>query len=290
MTVGIYSITNKINLHQYVGQSRNIEKRWQSHIEASKNKSNRGYDYPLYRGFRKYGINNFDFSVLEKCEINELNEKEKFWISKLSPVYNQTAGGDYTVVPKKLTAREVEEIQAILVSDQNFEISNKQLGERYGVSGKDTIRDINVGRTWYRKDLMYPLRVSKYDGFHKTSLFDTPNKPPDSLFVDNYEEGIKEADREKFIISLYEEYLHDALVWIKKQQSIIYAINKNNGDIKEFSSVPEATNFLVKNHITSNKSLSGIRSHIWDTIHKKRKTAYGFYWYKNTFDKTIEHT
>lgn len=48
MTVGIYKITNNINNKCYIGQSRNIEKRWRDHKYSN-------LDYPLYRAFRKYG-------------------------------------------------------------------------------------------------------------------------------------------------------------------------------------------------------------------------------------------
>lgn len=165
--VGIYKITNNINNHCYIGQSRNIEKRWYNHKNDSTNQNSEKYNYPLYCGFRKYGIRNFTFEVLEECSIEELNEKEKYWIEYYKPKYNQTTGGDYRIVPQKLTYEQVQEIQKILIEDQNFKISNRELGDLYGVSGKDTIRDINVGRTWYNENLHYPLRISKFTGFRK---------------------------------------------------------------------------------------------------------------------------
>jgi hypothetical protein len=36
------------------------------------------------------------------------------------------------------------------------------LAQEYGVH-KDTIRDINVGRTWYNENYTYPLHFSKFD-------------------------------------------------------------------------------------------------------------------------------
>lgn len=90
--IGIYIITNKINGHQYVGQSINIAERWKSHIRASKNKTYREYKYPLYVAFRKYGITNFTFEILEECSADKLNERELFWINKFDTVrygYNQ---------------------------------------------------------------------------------------------------------------------------------------------------------------------------------------------------------
>ena len=160
--IGIYKITNNINNNCYIGQSRDILKRWQNHQIAAFNKNDKGYEYPLYRAFRKYGLQNFSFDILEQCTINELNDKEIYWINFFKPVYNQTEGGNYNIVPQKLNINIVQEIQQILLNDPNGEVSHKELAKKYGVN-KDTIRDINVGRTWKNDNLEYPLHLSKYD-------------------------------------------------------------------------------------------------------------------------------
>lgn len=160
--IGIYKITNNINQHCYIGQSRNIQKRWNNHKIAVYNKNDRGYDYPLYRAIRKYGLQNFSFEIIEECSIEELNNKEYYYIQLLSPFYNQTEGGDYQVVAKKLSYEQVKEIQTILIQDINGTVSHKKLAEKYNVH-KDTIRDINVGRTWFNKDFSYPLHISRHD-------------------------------------------------------------------------------------------------------------------------------
>ena len=161
-TIGIYKITNLNNNHCYIGQSRNIQKRWKDHIAISKRENDQHYNYPLYKAFRKYGIENFKFQILEQCDINLLNEKQQYWIDYYNAEYNQTVK-EYHVVPQKLTLQQVKEIQQILINDTNGEVSHKELGQKYGISGKDTIRDINVGRTWYNSNLKYPLHYSKYD-------------------------------------------------------------------------------------------------------------------------------
>ena len=89
--IGIYLITNKVNGKKYVGQSIDIEGRWKSHITASKKS-----ELHIYRAMRKYGIDNFDFSILEECSVDKLNEREIYWISELDTYnngYNMTIGG-----------------------------------------------------------------------------------------------------------------------------------------------------------------------------------------------------
>ena len=75
--VGIYLIENKITGECYIGQSKNIEARFNNHRNSAKNKK-----YALYTDMRYYGINAFEFSVLEKCSLNDLDNREMFWIKK----------------------------------------------------------------------------------------------------------------------------------------------------------------------------------------------------------------
>ncbi|WP_286077744.1 GIY-YIG nuclease family protein [Thomasclavelia cocleata] len=94
----IYKITNKINSKCYIGQtSKFYKKRWNEHKNAAFNKFKISYNYPLYKAFRKYGIDNFKFEVIEKCEIQKLNEREIYWISYYNSYkegYNQDLGGE----------------------------------------------------------------------------------------------------------------------------------------------------------------------------------------------------
>ena len=153
---GIYKITNLINGKSYVGQSRNIGKRWTNHRATSWDKTSKCYGYPLYRAFRKYGLTNFQFTILEECSIHELNEKEIYWIDTLKPEYNQTAGGEgckkKSIV--KLTYEDVQTIKEMLKSTNTM---IKDIATQFNVH-RDTIRDINVGRTWKEDSEIYPIR------------------------------------------------------------------------------------------------------------------------------------
>lgn len=98
--VGIYKITNKINGNVYIGKSTNIHKRWVGHKYSYKKEKCK--KYVLYKAFLKYGLNNFDFSILELCELKKLNELEKKYIKQYNSFigfescngYNMTTGGD----------------------------------------------------------------------------------------------------------------------------------------------------------------------------------------------------
>ena len=96
--IGIYVITNKINGKQYVGQSTNLQKRWYDHRTKSTHPWKPDeYRNLLYCEIRKYGLDNFEFEVLEECEKEQLNEKEIYWIEKLDTYnngYNNTPGAN----------------------------------------------------------------------------------------------------------------------------------------------------------------------------------------------------
>ena len=93
---GIYKITNKINGHAYIGYAKDIEERWKEHIRASKNDTRQASKL-LYLAFNKYGIDNFNFEVIEQCSLEQLQEREIYWIEYFDTFnngYNMTKGGD----------------------------------------------------------------------------------------------------------------------------------------------------------------------------------------------------
>lgn len=76
---GIYKITNRKTGLCYIGQAVDIAKRWKDHAKCGL-----GIDTPtqnkLYKAMLKDGLTNFTFELLEECERDLLNEKEKVYI------------------------------------------------------------------------------------------------------------------------------------------------------------------------------------------------------------------
>lgn len=95
---GIYVITNNINNKQYVGLSKDCWKRWADHFSKSYySKKEDDLKKALYMAMRKYGRENFSFSILEECPEEQLSEREIYWINKLDTYhngYNETPGGE----------------------------------------------------------------------------------------------------------------------------------------------------------------------------------------------------
>lgn len=75
---GIYKITNQINQMCYVGQAVDIKKRWLQHIKRAIG-AEPLINNKLYPAMQKYGIENFSFEVIDRCDKDKLNEREKYW-------------------------------------------------------------------------------------------------------------------------------------------------------------------------------------------------------------------
>lgn len=71
--IGIYKIispSNKI----YIGQSVDIRRRYQEYLKF------RCKGQPkLFNSFKKYGVENHKFEIIEECNVEQLNERELYW-------------------------------------------------------------------------------------------------------------------------------------------------------------------------------------------------------------------
>ena len=87
---GIYKVTNKINGKVYIGQSVDIGRRWRQHMAAED-------DIYFHKAIQKYGVENFEWEVIEQCKKKDLDEREIYWIEyydSYNKGYNCTKGGD----------------------------------------------------------------------------------------------------------------------------------------------------------------------------------------------------
>lgn len=159
--IGIYKIQNKINKKVYIGQSVDIKKRWTTHKFNAFDESSPYYGYPLYRSIRKYGLDNFEFTVVEECQPSELNNEEKYWIKQYKSFigwkdswgYNQNPGGDSYSKAIKLNYDKVLEIKELLKSGKYLQ---PDIANKYNISA-DMVRRINNGRCWAEDDENYPI-------------------------------------------------------------------------------------------------------------------------------------
>lgn len=71
--IGIYKITNPKN-EVYIGGSKNVERRIKDY-----KKSNFKGQRKVFESILKYGYLNHKFECIEKCDIEHLRNRERFW-------------------------------------------------------------------------------------------------------------------------------------------------------------------------------------------------------------------
>lgn len=142
--IGIYCITNIKNGLRYVGQSRQIEKRFLDHLR---------YDIKLNTKLGKdileFGKSNFSLTILQECSISELDELEKYWIKKLNTYpneYNMTPGGRDRVVDYN-TIRAISKEQ--ISKDWEEGLCIKEIQNKYKAGSSKAIKNqlIELGYT-----------------------------------------------------------------------------------------------------------------------------------------------
>ena len=154
----VYQIINSLNNKSYIGITNNIKTRFECH-RTRYNKTNKSefIEKPLYKAFRKYGIENFKFVVLfENLSVEEAKSKEIELISELKTLthengYNVTKGGDWrnncgennnTTILKE---QDVIDIRRRIADGENIKTVYESYSDRITFSG---FQGIYLGRNW----------------------------------------------------------------------------------------------------------------------------------------------
>ena len=148
--IGIYKYTNKENGKVYIGRSINIARRRWEHLHNPS-----PYSY-FDQTIIKIGEDKFDFEIIEECALEELKEREKYWIKYYNCCvldnrrggYNLTRGGEeYKSEDNPWAKLNMIQVNEIIDKLINTKISIQQLAKEYNVH-YNTISDINRCKTW----------------------------------------------------------------------------------------------------------------------------------------------
>ncbi|MCF8009521.1 MAG: GIY-YIG nuclease family protein [Halanaerobiales bacterium] len=167
----IYVVTNLVNGLQYVGQTKNPKRRWYGLCCDNDRQK-------ITKAIQKYGKENFKMEILETCDIEEVDQREKYWIDKFntfhSEGYNEHVGGrvlgkgeDHPRTGQKTPEEVKEKMRKSLKGHKTW---NKRKGKNHPFYGKKHTKE----------------ELEKMRGVHK-------NSP-----ITNFKQAIK-------IIKLYHE-------------------------------------------------------------------------------------
>lgn len=149
---GIYIIKNNINKKVYIGQSVNIFARWLAHKASAENEHAQDHYTQIHQAMAILGVENFYLEIIEKCPIEELNDKEVFYIEQYNSYhcgYNMTPGGEGNKYESNgraiLTLEQVQEIRLMYGAKIRF----KEAFARFeGKISKRGFRKVWLYETW----------------------------------------------------------------------------------------------------------------------------------------------
>lgn len=229
----IYKITNKINGKCYIGKTiQNFEQYKKYHIATSKNKKHKTYNKVLYKAFRKYGINNFEWEIITQCNaLDELNKNEIYYIEYFDSInngYNLTSGGDGGAINlgKSIATKNktYEEIYGEEKAKELKEIRRKKLlGNKFGEKTKGKKLGSFEKRFGKEKAEIIKKKISKANKFSKPSK--NKNKTYEEIYGEEKAKELKEARRKalrrivKKGVSLKDRYGEEKSKLIKEKIS-----------------------------------------------------------------------
>lgn len=192
MTCGIYKAQNKINGQIYIGQSVRIEERWKEHKNSVINGTSK-----FYKAIQEFGWDNFEWSIIEECPKENLEEREKYWIDYYDSInngYNTIYGSPFEKKKySKLSNEKYDELIQDLIKNI---LSIKELSNKYNLN-LPYIYTINKGEDSRRKkELIYPLRELIYPNKPKRDYKQLSNEEIDNLILDLQEDKLSYKELE----------------------------------------------------------------------------------------------
>lgn len=197
----IYCYTNKINSKKYVGQTNNVMRRHNEHMSTAFNSKSVNYNNVFHRALRKYGIDNFNFEILEILNDKssaEVDEREAFWIKEKHSLvsehgYNVLEGGRSNGSTTFLSKEAIKDIKAMIKSKTAYD----EICKKYGIS-KTFISDINSGRFFFEENEIYPLCAYRIDKDTYDLLIEDLEKPELTFKELSKKYGLGESTVKKF--------------------------------------------------------------------------------------------
>lgn len=181
---GIYCIENKKNHKKYIGQSANMNNRFAVHRnDMKKGKENQYFQ----RAYNKYGLEGFNFYILEECENNAtlLDKLEKDYIESYDTTnpkfgYNIEKGGNKPpnvkgIKRSKETKELMSKIQQIIAKDPE-----RRRKISIGNSGKNHWNYGNITPIETREKISNAL---KKEGAHPLHGVPMPQETKDKISI-----------------------------------------------------------------------------------------------------------
>lgn len=269
---GIYKITSPSD-KIYIGQSKDITKRYKTYRKYNEPKQRR-----LYYSVLKYGWENHKFEIIEECSIELLNKRERYW-QDYYDVLNKEKGLNCNLTNTKQLPRIVSLETKKQVAKTSLEdcliiwdlyISGKTTSEIqkiFSTVDSKVLWKIKSGTHWVNEYLSNQGIL--YDDYkHLIKTYNLSKKDEEDILNLYYKDGLTVKE----IIKIYNsstKVIGNILKITKRRRKskVILQYDLNNNFIKEWISSKE-----IENHLGFNKS------NINHAATSKYKNYKGFIW------------
>lgn len=151
--IGIYQIFNSDNGKSYIGKSIDISRRWREHLQLAENAL---YKDDIFHYELGQNPEFFDFTILEICTEDILDEREAYWIQHFDSIndgYNRIqASVSHIFIPKTpKTQMDISSMLSVLCGQPLFREDKQKLAEYMGYRDK---RGNLLGWTTVKKHLI----------------------------------------------------------------------------------------------------------------------------------------
>lgn len=247
----IYKISNDINDSVYIGQTiGSIQTRFKQHCYDSKRDTNNKF----HNAMRNIGIEHFKIELIEECSNEQLDNREKYWISYYDSCnngYNSTKGGQNSTL-------KINPDYCIQYYLENKDIKTlTQITKELGVS-TNNLREL--------------LQEA---GIREKQFYLTHNQWSQEE-IDNIKKDIENGCSLAYLSKTYhhdirtiKKFLEENnLVILKKpnnQKTPIWQLDLEGNFVAEWASIYEAKQAFNNRHIG-------------ECVNGKRKTACGYKW------------
>jgi group I intron endonuclease len=159
---GVYCILNLNNNKFYIGSSKDILTRFNTHVfYLNKNKH---INKKLQNAWNKYKLDNFDFFIIEECE--NFIEREQYYLDKYKPHINgynisdKSNGGDiYTLLSD-------EDKQKFKNKCKKYGIENGMFNKKHNIDSIQKMKDKSIKRyslNWFIEKYGNDIGLEKYN-------------------------------------------------------------------------------------------------------------------------------
>lgn len=171
----VYSVLNTINGKYYIGQSKEINRRWKVHSKGNGSKL-------LAKAIAKYGLEAFEFQIIDRATTQEdADALEERYIKE----YNALTPNGYNLAPSATQARIShipDDVQQEIITDYLNDVPVKDTAKRVGYSIGALVKTLRRHGIETRK----PISKRRISKINKSELVELLKQGKTKTEIANY--------------------------------------------------------------------------------------------------------